>query len=77
MRDQNSVPEQAVSKKVFNHLPNFEMHKNLLAFLTKLDGLDCYNENFVVNDHISSVAQLQDVGIYKPTQEMILDKLFH
>jgi hypothetical protein len=50
------------------------MHKNLLAFL---DGLDRYNENFVVNDHISRVAQLPDVGIYKPTQEMILNKPFH
>jgi hypothetical protein len=46
------------------------MHKNLLAFL---DGLD----HFVVNDHISRVAQLPDVGIYKPTQEMILNKPFH
>ncbi len=74
MGDQNSVPEQAASKKVYYHLLNFVMHKNLLAFL---DGLDRYNENFVVDDHISRVAQFPDVGIYKPTQEMILNKPFH
>jgi hypothetical protein len=43
-------------------LLNFVMHKNLLAFL---DGLDRYNENFIVDDHISRVAQLPDVVIDK------------
>jgi hypothetical protein len=49
------------------------MHKSLLAFLY---GLDRYNENFIVDDHISRFAQLPDVRIDKLTQEMILNKPF-
>ena len=62
---------------LFSYLPNFVIHKNFFAFL---DGLDRYNENFIINDKISCVAQLPVVGIDnndKPAQKMILNKPFH
>ena len=59
---------------LFSYLPNFVMHKNFFAFL---DCLDRYNENFIINDNISRVAQLPVVGIDKPSQKMILNKPFH
>jgi len=55
-------------------LANFVINENLFAFL---DGLDCHEENFIIDCHKFRVAQFSSIRVCKPSYKMIPQKELH